>query len=78
MTYGAATSRRPRSRSIRTLSVLIGLALALVFRILLLLVISWVIQLQEPLFTLFEHCFSVKDLILIAGGGFLIYNALRP
>jgi predicted tellurium resistance membrane protein TerC len=52
-----------------------GLGLALIFRILLLLVISWIIQLQEPLFTAFGHGFSWKDLILIAGGGFLIYKA---
>jgi predicted tellurium resistance membrane protein TerC len=52
-----------------------GLALALVFRIALLLVISWIIQLNQTLFTLFDHGFSWKDLILIAGGGFLIYKA---
>lgn len=53
----------------------IGLALALIFRILLLLVISWVIGLTEPVFTLFEHGFSWRDLILLAGGLFLIYKA---
>lgn len=53
----------------------IGLILALVFRILLLLVIAWVIGLTAPLFTLFEHEFSWRDLILLAGGLFLIYKA---
>ena len=53
----------------------IGLALALIFRILLLLVLSWIIALQEPVFTAFGHGFSWKDIILIAGGAFLIYKA---
>jgi predicted tellurium resistance membrane protein TerC len=53
----------------------IGLALALIFRILLLLVISWIIGLTTPVFTAFDHAFSWKDIILIAGGGFLIYKA---
>ena len=66
-------SRLPKEQADRARKL--GLALALVFRILLLLVLSWIIQLQEPLFTLFDHGFSWKDLILIAGGGFLIYKA---
>ena len=53
----------------------IGLALALVFRILLLLVISWIIALDQTLFEVFGLDFSWKDLILLAGGGFLIYKA---
>ncbi|HHY49820.1 MAG TPA: TerC family protein [Alphaproteobacteria bacterium] len=52
-----------------------GLGLALGFRILLLLVISWIIALDQPLFTLFGLDFSWKDLILFAGGAFLIYKA---
>jgi predicted tellurium resistance membrane protein TerC len=56
----------------------IGLALALVFRIALLLVLSWIIALSTPLFTIswpIEHGYSWRDLILIAGGLFLIYKA---
>lgn len=53
----------------------VGIALALVFRILLLLVISWIIALDNTLFSAFGHDFSWKDLILIAGGGFLLYKA---
>src|SRR5215217_1383988 len=53
----------------------LGLALALVFRILLLLVISWIIGLDGKLFELFGHAFSWKDLILLGGGLFLIYKA---
>jgi len=50
----------------------IGLLLALVFRIGLLFGITWIIGFTEPLFTLFEHDFSGRDLILLAGGLFLL------
>lgn len=50
----------------------IGLLLALVMRIGLLLGISWIIGFTEPLFTAFEYDVSIKDLILIVGGLFLI------
>ena len=50
----------------------IGLALALGIRILLLLSLSWVIGLVEPLFTVFGRGFSGKDLVLLIGGLFLI------
>lgn len=53
----------------------LGLALALVFRVILLLVIAWVIGLTEPVFSLFGNEFSWRDLILLAGGLFLIYKA---
>jgi predicted tellurium resistance membrane protein TerC len=53
----------------------LGLGLALVFRIALLAVLTWIIGLSEPLFSAFGHAFSWKDLILIAGGLFLIYKA---
>jgi predicted tellurium resistance membrane protein TerC len=53
----------------------LGLTLALVFRILLLLVLAWIIGLSQPLFTAFDHAFSWRDIILIAGGVFLIYKA---
>ncbi|HVY51774.1 MAG TPA: TerC family protein [Devosia sp.] len=54
----------------------IGLSLALIFRIGLLLVLSWIIALSEPVFTAFGHGFSWRDLILLAGGLFLIYKAV--
>ncbi|HVI29332.1 TerC family protein [Hansschlegelia sp.] len=53
----------------------IGLGLALVFRIALLFVLSWLIALKEPVFSAFGHGFSWRDLILIAGGGFLLVKA---
>jgi predicted tellurium resistance membrane protein TerC len=50
----------------------IGLALALITRILLLLSIKWLMGLTKPLGAIFSHAFSGKDLILFAGGLFLI------
>lgn len=50
----------------------LGLAMALVMRIGLLLGISWIIGFTEPLFTLLDHDVSIKDMILIVGGLFLI------
>jgi predicted tellurium resistance membrane protein TerC len=44
-------------------------------RILLLLTISWIIGLTQPVFTVLDHPVSVRDLILILGGLFLIWKA---
>ena len=49
-----------------------GLSLAMVIRILLLLSISWVMGLTRPLFGLFGHEVSGRDLILLIGGLFLL------
>jgi predicted tellurium resistance membrane protein TerC len=50
----------------------LGLGLALITRILLLLSIKWIMGLTETLFTIVGHGFSGKDLVLLAGGLFLI------
>jgi predicted tellurium resistance membrane protein TerC len=50
----------------------IGLALAMGMRILLLLSLSWVIGLTEPLFSLFGHGVSGRDIVLLLGGLFLL------
>ena len=50
----------------------VGLALALVTRILLLLSLSWIIKLTAPLFAVLGHEISGRDLILIVGGLFLL------
>jgi predicted tellurium resistance membrane protein TerC len=55
----------------------IGLIAAMVMRILLLMSIAWIIRLTAPLFTLFNHSFSGRDLILLAGGLFLLFKATR-
>ena len=53
----------------------IGLALALIFRIVLLMFLAWIIGLKAEVFSLFGHAFSWRDLILLAGGIFLVYKA---
>lgn len=49
-----------------------GLGLAMITRILLLLSLVWIMKLTAPLFTIFAHNVSGRDLILILGGLFLI------
>ncbi len=62
--------RLPAAQRDRTRTI--GLALAMVSRILLLLSITWVMRLTEPLFSIFGSEISGRDLILIVGGLFLI------
>src|SRR3989337_3688075 len=50
----------------------VGLGLAMVMRIILLFSISWVIGLTAPLFSVFQHEISGRDIILLVGGLFLI------
>jgi len=50
----------------------IGLTIAMVARIALLLSLTWIMRLTQPLFTLLEREISGRDLILIGGGLFLI------
>lgn len=56
---------------------LIGLSLALVLRLILLAGISWILKLDQALFTVYENSFSGKDIILIAGGLFLLYKSSK-
>ena len=53
----------------------LGLLLAMVTRILLLFSIAWIIRLTAPLFSVFGHAFSGRDLILLGGGLFLMAKA---
>ncbi len=55
----------------------LGLSLAMIIRIGLLFFASWIIDLTDDLFVIFGLGFSGRDLILIAGGLFLIYKAAR-
>lgn len=61
--------KRPRARTL-------GLGLALLFRILLLLGISWLVQFTRPLFSVLGQDFSGRDLILLAGGIFLLVKTI--
>lgn len=62
--------QRPRAR-------FLGLGFAMITRILLLLCITWVMQLKDPMFALFGHEISGKDLILILGGLFLLWKSTK-
>jgi predicted tellurium resistance membrane protein TerC len=55
----------------------LGLALALVTRLVLLGSIAWIGGLTQPLFEVFGHTVSWRDLILMGGGLFLLYKATR-
>jgi predicted tellurium resistance membrane protein TerC len=55
----------------------LGIGAALVMRLVLLATISFIVQLTAPVFTLFDHPFSWRDLILIAGGLFLVWKATK-
>lgn len=50
----------------------LGLGLAMLTRLLLLFSLSWMIRLTAPLFAVYDHEISGRDLILIVGGLFLI------
>jgi predicted tellurium resistance membrane protein TerC len=64
--------RLPQAR--QSLARRLGLALALVTRLGLLASVSWMIGLTDPLFTAMGRAFSLRDLILAAGGAFLLYK----
>jgi predicted tellurium resistance membrane protein TerC len=55
---------------------LIGLSLALIFRILLLSIISWIASLKEPLVHIGNFGASGRDLILLVGGIFLVFKTI--
>jgi len=56
---------------------MIGISLALIMRLALLGTIAIIVRLTTPIFTIFEHSFSWRDIILIAGGLFLVWKATR-
>ncbi|MBX2827595.1 MAG: TerC family protein [Flavobacteriaceae bacterium] len=55
----------------------VGLALALLFRIGLLFSISWIMSLTKDLFTVAGYGISGRDIILLAGGLFLLYKSVK-
>jgi predicted tellurium resistance membrane protein TerC len=54
-----------------------GISLAMIMRLALLSIISWILKLDQTLFRLFEIDFSGKGLIIILGGLFLIYKSTK-
>jgi len=59
----------------RELARRLGLFFAMFMRIGLLVLLSWLVRLTEPLFTIFSRGFSGRDLILISGGLFLLWKS---
>jgi len=55
----------------------LGIGAALIMRLLLLATISIIVQLTEPVFTILGNPFSWRDIILIAGGLFLVWKATK-
>lgn len=56
---------------------LVGLSVAIITRLLLLLTLSLLASLTEPIITIAEQPFSGRDIVLILGGVFLIYKATK-
>jgi len=65
----------PRKR--RALARRVGLSLAMVMRIGLLLVLSWLVGLTQPLFAVLGQEISGRDLIMIGGGVFLLWKSTK-
>lgn len=55
----------------------LGLALAMGMRIGMLSLASWFMKLTEPFVTVLGHSFSLRDLLLVGGGVFLLFKATR-
>lgn len=68
-----ARLKEPRATTARR----VGLTLALVMRVALLMVLTWIIALTQPLFFVLDHPVSWRDLILLAGGLFLLWKGTR-
>ncbi len=67
------TGRLPAHQ--RALGRRVGLALALITRLMLLATLAWIVGLVEPVFTVAGKAFSWRDMILIGGGLFLLWKA---
>lgn len=61
----------------REFARILGLSLAMLMRIGLLFVVSWIVGLTAPLFTVLQQALSGRDLILIAGGLFLLWKSVK-
>jgi predicted tellurium resistance membrane protein TerC len=69
------TNKLPKEHQVRARRL--GMSAALVMRLVLLGAVSFIVKLTAPLFTAFGHGFSWRDLILIAGGLFLVWKATK-
>jgi predicted tellurium resistance membrane protein TerC len=69
------TSRVPEAR--RRLVTTIGLGVALIFRLLLLASLAVLAEFTRPVFSVYGHAFSWRDLVMAAGGLFLVWKSTR-
>ena len=69
------TNKLPKHQQARARRL--GIGAALIMRLVLLATISFIVQLTQPVFTVFGQGFSWRDLILIAGGLFLVWKATK-
>ncbi len=69
------TNKLPKEQQKRARRI--GISAALLLRLGLLSTIAIIVTLTEPVFTVFEHAFSWRDMILIAGGLFLVWKATK-
>ncbi|MFD2206743.1 TerC family protein [Kiloniella antarctica] len=69
------TNKLPEERRAKARSI--GLGLALIFRLALLGTVAVIVQLVEPIITIFDQSFSWRDIILITGGLFLVWKATK-
>ena len=69
------TNKLPPEHRVRARRL--GISAALLMRLVLLATISFIVGLTQPVFTAFGHGFSWRDLILIAGGLFLVWKATK-
>jgi predicted tellurium resistance membrane protein TerC len=61
-------AQQPKARQL-------GLAAALITRLMLLASLSFIVKLTKPMFSLFDHAVTGRDLVLILGGLFLLYKS---
>lgn len=54
---------------------MIGISLAMILRLVLLSLIAIIVSLTTPVFTIFDHAFSWRDMIMLSGGAFLVWKA---
>ncbi|MCE4223169.1 TerC family protein [Methylobacterium sp. C25] len=69
------TNRLPENQQAKARRI--GIGLALILRLGLLGTVAWIVHLTEPVFEVFGKGFSWRDLILIAGGLFLLWKATK-
>jgi predicted tellurium resistance membrane protein TerC len=69
VTAGLPPEKQPFARKL-------GLSLSLIGRIVMVLGVSWLLRLDQDLFSVAGHGFSGQDIILIGGGVFLVYKAV--